>query len=130
MSIPSFSIRSVIGSVAVSTSALNKKNVVIYWPVKCTWKMKLERRVNKELERTEFALAELEVEESDKAKDLEELVRSYFNDAKYFIDEGEHLKALSLLSYTWGLLDAGARLGVLDPGEAREHYKIDQRDKK
>lgn len=89
--------------------------------------MKLKKKVEKELERTKFALDELEVKESKKAKDLERLVRSYYKDAKYFYEKGEYLKAFELFSYTWGLLDAGARLEAFKPGKAREYYKIDQK---
>lgn len=88
--------------------------------------MELRKKVKKELERTEFAIAELEVKDSEEAEDLERLIRSYYKDARYFYEKGEFLKAFELFSYVWGLLDAGARLGVFEPGEAREHYKINQ----
>lgn len=88
--------------------------------------MKLRKKVKEELERTKFALEELRVEDSKKAKSLERLVRSYYEDARHFYEKGEFLKAFELFSYTWGLLDAGARLGIFNPGKARKHYKIDQ----
>ena len=47
-------------------------------------------------------------------------------DANYFYAKGKLLEAFELYSYLWGLLDAGARLGLFDPGKARKHYKIEQ----
>jgi len=88
--------------------------------------MKLEEQVVVERDRTVFAFKELIVKPSPEAQDLYELARSYFSDALHFYEQGDLLEAFELFAYTWGLLDAGARLGLFDPGAARKHYKIDQ----
>lgn len=88
--------------------------------------MKLEEQVKIELKRTKFAFKELKINNKNKAKELYELANSYFKDAKYFYQQGRLLEAFELFAYTWGLLDAGARLKLFDPGKAIKHYKIDQ----
>lgn len=88
--------------------------------------MKLETQVVKEKERTEFAFKELKAKDSPEAQDLYILVKSYYDDAMHFYNTGKLLEAFELFSYVWGLLDAGARLGLFEPGLARKHYKIEQ----
>lgn len=41
-----------------------------------------------------------------------EMIRSYFSDAKHFLESGDLLNALSSLNYSYGWLDSGVRLGV------------------
>ncbi len=89
--------------------------------------MELESQVKKEYERTVFAFKELIVIDSPKAHELYELAKSYFDDALHFYGKGLKLEAFELFAYVWGLLDAGARLGLFNPGSARKHYKIEQR---
>ena len=86
--------------------------------------MKLESQVVKEFERTTFAFSELKVNKG--GEDLYTLARSYFDDALHFYNKGALLEAFELFAYVWGLLDAGARLGLFNPGKARKHYKIEQ----
>jgi len=88
--------------------------------------MKLEEQVIKEFERTRFAFKELKVKANPKARDLYTLAKSYYDDALHFYQKNQLLEAFELFAYTWGLLDAGARLGLFDPGAARKHYKIEQ----
>lgn len=88
--------------------------------------MKLETQVVKEKERTKFAFRELKVKNLREAQDLHTLAKAYYDDALHFYNTGKLLEAFELFSYVWGLLDAGARLGLFDPGNARKHYKIDQ----
>ncbi len=86
--------------------------------------MKLEEQVIIERDRLLFAFKELRVKKG--GEDLFELAKSYKDDALFFYEQGRLLEAFELFAYTWGLLDAGARLGVFDPGKARKHYKIEQ----
>jgi len=88
--------------------------------------MKLDEQVVKEYERIVFAFKELKVNDVPKAQELYVLAKSYFDDALHFYNKGLLLEAFELFSYVWGLLDAGARLGLFDPGLARKHYKIEQ----
>ena len=86
--------------------------------------MELKSQVVKEFERTSFAMSELTVNTG--GEDLYTLVRSYFDDALHFYNKGALLEAFELFSYVWGLLDAGARLGLFNPGKAIKHFKVDQ----
>ena len=88
--------------------------------------MKLKEQVIKEHNRTTFAFKELKVNNKEGANDLYLLAKSYFDDANYFYDKNQLLEAFELFAYTWGLLDAGARLGLFNPGKARKHYKVEQ----
>ncbi len=88
--------------------------------------MDLLKQVKIEKERADFAFKEIKVKNTEKAKELFELAYSYYKDANYFYSKGQFLEAFELFAYVWGLLDAGARLGLFDPGKARRHYKIDQ----
>lgn len=48
------------------------------------------------------------------AGDFLSMANNYFNDAKYFIKEGELLTALAAFSYAHAWLDAGVRAHVFD----------------
>jgi len=76
----------------------------------------------KEFERLSFALKEATFLRGSES--CEELVRSYFIDAKHFLDNEKYLECFELSVYVFGILDCLARLGLLDPGKARKHYKI------
>lgn len=79
----------------------------------------------KELERVEFALAELKLLDSS-AEPALNLAKSYFTDAKHFFDNNDYEKSNRLLYYIFGILDSLATLKLIDPGAAKKHYKIDQ----
>jgi hypothetical protein len=55
-----------------------------------------------------------------------ELAKSYFTDAEHFLSEHRFLEAFELYVYIFGMLDALARLGLIDPGSARHHFKVEQ----
>ena len=42
------------------------------------------------------------------------LIRSYFSDAKYFMEKGDLINSFAALNYSYGWIDALVRLGVLD----------------
>lgn len=86
----------------------------------------IKRLVLKEEKRADEAFAALTVNDDPKARDLYELAFSYYEDAKHFQRNDRLLEAFELYSYLWGLLDAGARLGLFNPGIARKHFKVDQ----
>lgn len=87
--------------------------------------MQLEEKVRREIEKTERVFEGIKIID-EQANDLINLASSYFEDSKYFYEKGKYLEALELLSYLWGILDACARLKLIDPGEFRRHFKIDQ----
>ena len=90
--------------------------------------MKLETQVVIEKERADFAFKELTINDKPGAKDLYTLAKAYYDDATHFYNKNALLEAFELYAYTWGLLDAGARTGLFNPGKARKHYKIEQQD--
>jgi len=84
----------------------------------------MKELAEKEKKRVEFAIKELK-KKDDKADSVLELVYSYEKDANYFFMKKEYLESFELYVYVFGLLDALARLDLIDPGKARKHYKID-----
>ena len=42
------------------------------------------------------------------------MVKSYFEDAKHFYEKNDLINALSALNYSYGWLDSGVRLGIID----------------
>lgn len=48
------------------------------------------------------------------AEDSLQMVRNYFQDAKYFMAKGDLLNSFAALNYSYGWLDSLVRLGVLD----------------
>lgn len=46
--------------------------------------------------------------------DFIDMVERYLEDAKYFSEKGDKVKAFAALNYAHGFLDAGARLGIFD----------------
>jgi len=48
------------------------------------------------------------------AEDFLSMAKNYFNDAKYFAEQGNHLTALAAFSYAHAWLDAGVRAHLFD----------------
>ncbi len=46
------------------------------------------------------------------ANDLSNMARSYYDDGKYFLEQGDKVNALACFSYGHAWLDAGVKLGV------------------
>ncbi|MEK6856579.1 MAG: DUF357 domain-containing protein [Nanoarchaeota archaeon] len=46
--------------------------------------------------------------------DFIDMVERYLEDAKYFNEKGDKVRAFAALNYAHGFLDAGARLGIFD----------------
>ena len=92
------------------------------------WESKMKNKAEKELNRVKYALKELKLKNKNKkAEDLLKLIKSYAKDADYFYKKGDLIECFELCSYIFGLLDSAARLGFINPGKARKHYKIEQK---
>jgi hypothetical protein len=84
--------------------------------------MDLRALVEKDLGLTERALASVKIAPPKRShlrkvsEDFLSMARAYYEDAKYFRDQGELAKALANVNYAHGWLDAGARLGLFDVG--------------
>ena len=86
----------------------------------------IKHKAEIELSRVKYALSEVKlVETNKKTKDLLELIKSYAKDSEYFYEKKDYLESFELSSYVFGLLDSAARLGVINPGKAKTHYKIE-----
>ena len=48
------------------------------------------------------------------AEDFYNMAKSYFEDARYFREKGDFVRALGAVYYAHAWLDAGARLGLFD----------------
>lgn len=89
------------------------------------WESVFKNRAEKELLRVRFARKELRLlVDDERSRGLLCLVDSYLRDAEFFFGRGDFLECFELCVYVFGLLDSAARLGVIDPGEARDHYKV------
>ncbi len=81
-----------------------------------------EEKLKKYFELTEAALEKardshesVSLDTLKKARsDFIDMVERYLEDAKYFNEKGDKVKAFAALNYAHGFLDAGARLGIFD----------------
>ena len=87
--------------------------------------MELHQLAKKERQRVMEAFTHIKIVD-EKAKDVIGLAKSYRVDAEHFYEMAEYVSAFELYVYIFGMLDALARLKMIDPGEARRHFKIDQ----
>ena len=81
-----------------------------------------EEKLNEYFELTEAALEKakdshesVSLDTLKKAReDFIDMVERYLEDAKYFNEKSDKVKAFAALNYAHGFLDAGARLGIFD----------------
>ncbi len=59
------------------------------------------------------------------AIDFLDMAKRYYDDAKYFRDNGDYVTALAALSYSHAWLDAGARIGIFDVDHDSELFTVD-----
>ncbi len=60
------------------------------------------------------------------ARDFLFMAKSYYNDAIFFKKKGDLVNALAALNYSYGWIDAGVRIGLLDGGDDHRlftHFK-------
>ncbi|MBR9677716.1 MAG: DUF357 domain-containing protein [Nanoarchaeota archaeon] len=85
----------------------------------------MKKLADKERKRVCEALKDLTVLDK-KAGVVMELVDSYAKDAEHFYGQKKFLEAFELFVYVFGLLDALARLKLIDPGKSIKNYKVEQ----
>jgi hypothetical protein len=85
-----------------------------------------KERLEKEFDRTEKALKAIRIS-SDKqeAHELFDLASRYYDDAKYFRDKGDWASAFGALNYSFGLLDAGAKMKIFEIISNKELFIVD-----
>ncbi len=80
----------------------------------------LESRVEKYIKLERKALEKVRISASSgsylegSAKDFLSMARDYFSDALHFREKGDLLNCFAALNYSYGWIDAGVRLGILD----------------
>jgi hypothetical protein len=60
-----------------------------------------------------------------KARDLVDLAKRYYEDARHFRQKGDKVTAFAAVAYAHGLLDAGARLGLFDVKGHSDLFVVD-----
>jgi N-acetylglutamate synthase-like GNAT family acetyltransferase len=86
-----------------------------------TYRLLLEK-CQKDLETTRRALEKVRIAVPQRshyrmaAEDFLNMARSYFADARHFLEKGDLVNAFAAVNYAHGWLDAGARLGLFDVG--------------
>ncbi|MGC8584595.1 MAG: DUF357 domain-containing protein [Thermoplasmata archaeon] len=89
-----------------------------------------EEKINEYLKRNENALKIIEIrvpENShlyDIAMDFRRMAQDYTDDARYFYGKGDFINAFASLSYAYGWIDAGARLGLFDVGNDHVRFTL------
>ncbi|NPA74854.1 MAG: DUF357 domain-containing protein [Euryarchaeota archaeon] len=58
------------------------------------------------------------------AEDFMNMARAYYDDAHYFREQGDYVRALGAVYYAHAWLDAGARLGLFDVGDDHELFTL------
>jgi len=59
-------------------------------------------------------------------KDFFDMAKSYFEDAKYFRNNGDWVTAFAAVTYAHAWLDAGARSKLFDVGGDNELFVVDK----
>ena len=81
-----------------------------------------EEKIDRYLDITRRALEKIKVVTPDRsfskrlADDFLTMVTSYYNDAKYYREQGDFVTAFAAVNYAHGWLDCGARIGLWDVG--------------
>ena len=59
------------------------------------------------------------------AEDYIDMAKTYYEDAKHFREKGDYINSFAALNYSYGWLDAGARIGVFDVGYDNVLFTVD-----
>ncbi|MEM4367589.1 MAG: DUF357 domain-containing protein [Candidatus Aenigmatarchaeota archaeon] len=70
-----------------------------------------KEEIEKWLEKLENKLSKTKLKDQSK-KDFLNNIYAYVNDCKYWLKEGDYVKAWEVISFAWGLYEAGEELGV------------------
>ena len=87
--------------------------------------MRVEEKLEKYMALTKKAFEKVVVvKENKKGKDLLDLAKRYYEDAKYFA-KTDTLTALVAVTYAHAFLDCGARLGLFNVGHDSNLFMVD-----
>ena len=69
----------------------------------------------------------LSKEQKKVAKEFMDMIKAYYKDGLHFFEKEKFIEAFECFVYTWGWLDAGARMDFFKiPKEVKKHFKIEQ----
>jgi hypothetical protein len=86
-----------------------------------------EATVREDLRKTARALEAVEAhpDHPAEAEEVVEMAQAYLYDARHFAEDGDLVRALSAVYYAHAWLDAGVRVGMLEPTGAEELFTSD-----
>jgi len=71
----------------------------------------MKDEAEKEIRKMQPVMDSLELND-EKARAVFDMAKSYFNDAKYFLEKGKYLQAFEAAVISWAYVDAGIHLDV------------------
>ena len=88
----------------------------------------MKQLAKKELDRINEVMSSIELaSDSPKALEFMQMIQAYYKDGLHFYEKSMWLEAFESFVYTWGWLDAGARMEFFKiPKKVRKHFKIEQ----
>ena len=87
--------------------------------------MELEEEAQKEIERIDKIMENLEVIDSEKSNSLLKVMKSYYEDCLSFFEKKQYLQALETAFIVWAYVDAGLHLKVFKvPDELRKLFTV------
>lgn len=88
----------------------------------------MKELAEKELSRMKEVMSSIKLaSDSPKAKEFMQMIQAYYRDGLHFYEKKMWLEAFECFVYTWGWLDAGARMEFFKiPAGVRRHFKIEQ----
>jgi len=89
----------------------------------------IERAAQKEVERTGSFIEKVEIlKDSEEARQVLLLAKSYFSDAKHFLKEGKFVEAFEAAIISWGYVDSGLHFGKFRvPDEFLKNFTVEKK---
>jgi hypothetical protein len=77
-------------------------------------KDKIEKEeIEKWLKKLETKLSKVRLKDETRKNFLEN-IHAYVRDCKYWMEKGDYVKAWEVISFAWGLFEAGEEVGVIE----------------
>ena len=72
-----------------------------------------KEEIEKWLKKLETKLSKAKLKDENKKNFLEN-IKAYVKDCKYWMEKGDYVKAWEVISFAWGLFEAGEDLEVIE----------------